>query len=537
MFHGHSQQQHDMAKKALASKTGEVKYLQQGPVGPLVYPTGEYAASVSYTRTPLSAPMVLCEGQYYVLNKEGTFKNINPKKDYAANGSKATWVLMDKVRYSFVEILMANFAKLASAVFYGQYMFSQYGVRADGSAVETEGGYKDFNYSDPMNPANGFRPNLLIDFLRGIFYGRNVEVDGGVFRNIRSPNGAFRIEDNGDIKIIGKFSTSLNGTRIELDPDTNSIRMYNQNNSIIGRHFRIKTTTGLTFCFYSRFVNNYPMLTVRIAFRFHPILGKRQPDGWIYESTVYIISQRRVINHNRACSQNSIAKFLTVMVVPQSDHRKVIDVSIPLLFHKLDFTLKSTRDMMEKVNISQAMNQCQIVTDTNYVYVELADGSQGKIKKSDLANVMNTLIGGLFPKLFSTPSAGNVKGFIIRTAISTAQYRAIRLQCSIGFNQNNMSNENFSVNIKYWENKFADSRLSKENYSSTICNYIVCYVDNDNTFSFYLNSKYPNHSGGYLMLYAISNVNGNKNQILSMEAVTSEYVIGSHSKENKITIS
>ena len=36
---------------------------------------------------------------------------------------------------------------------------------------------------------------------------------------------------------------------------------------------------------------------------------------------------------------------------------------------------------------------------------------------------------------------------------------------------------------------------------------------------------------------AISNVNGNKNQILSMEAVTSEYVIGSHSKENKITIS
>ncbi len=193
--------------------------------------------------------------------------------------------------------------------------------------------------------------------------------------------------------------------------------------------------------------------------------------------------------------------------------------------------------MIEKVNISQVMNQCQIVTDTNYVYVELADGSQGKIKKSDLANVMNTLIGGLFPKLFSTPSAGNVKGFIIRTAISTAQYRAIRLQCSIGFNQNNMSNENFSVNIKYWENKFADSRLSKENYSSTICNYIVCYVDNDNTFSFYLNSKYPNHSGGYLMLYAISNVNGNKNQILSMEAVTSESVIGSHSKENKITIS
>lgn len=35
-----------------------------------------------------------------------------------------------------------------------------------------------------------------------------------------------------------------------------------------------------------------------------------------------------------------------------------------------------------------AMNQFQIVSDAPYVYVELADGSQGKIKKSDLAEVI-----------------------------------------------------------------------------------------------------------------------------------------------------
>ena len=34
------------------------------------------------------------------------------------------------------------------------------------------------------------------------------------------------------------------------------------------------------------------------------------------------------------------------------------------------------------------MNQFQIVTDADYVYVELADGSQGKIKKSDLVEVI-----------------------------------------------------------------------------------------------------------------------------------------------------
>lgn len=38
--------------------------------------------------------------------------------------------------------------------------------------------------------------------------------------------------------------------------------------------------------------------------------------------------------------------------------------------------------MAEKQDI--AMNQFQIVSDAPYVYVELADGSQGKIKKSDL---------------------------------------------------------------------------------------------------------------------------------------------------------
>ena len=38
--------------------------------------------------------------------------------------------------------------------------------------------------------------------------------------------------------------------------------------------------------------------------------------------------------------------------------------------------------MAEKQDIK--MNQFQVVTDAPYIYVELADGSQGKIKKSDL---------------------------------------------------------------------------------------------------------------------------------------------------------
>ena len=40
------------------------------------------------------------------------------------------------------------------------------------------------------------------------------------------------------------------------------------------------------------------------------------------------------------------------------------------------------KNMADKQDI--AMNQFQMVTDAPYIYVELADGSQGKIKKSDL---------------------------------------------------------------------------------------------------------------------------------------------------------
>lgn len=61
-----------------------------------------------------------------------------------------------------------------------------------------------------------------------------VNATSGVFKNIKSPNDSFRIKETGEIEIVGKISTSLNGTRIEIDPDTNSLKMYNQNDTEVG---------------------------------------------------------------------------------------------------------------------------------------------------------------------------------------------------------------------------------------------------------------------------------------------------------------
>lgn len=163
----------------MATKTGEVNYLQkgeQGDIGPLVYPAGEYASGVTYTRTSLSAPMVLCEGQYYVLSKVGSFKGITPKTDYATNGSKATWVLMEKVQYAFFDVIMANFAKLASAVFHGHYMFSQQGVDAAGQPTSN---YKGFG-------TDAFTPNLSLNFLTG-----EIRTSSGIFKgSVATPFGS-----------------------------------------------------------------------------------------------------------------------------------------------------------------------------------------------------------------------------------------------------------------------------------------------------------------------------------------------------------
>lgn len=78
----------------------------------------------------------------------------------------------------------------------------------------------------------------------------------GTFRNVSSPNGSFKIKENGDVELVGKISTSLNGTRIELDPSSNSIKMYNQDNNEVGNiSFIAESIGGVT--------NYYPRLMLR----------------------------------------------------------------------------------------------------------------------------------------------------------------------------------------------------------------------------------------------------------------------------------
>lgn len=176
----------------------------QGPEGlrPIPVPAGEYSSTASYTATAYVAPYVLCEGKYYVLNKQGTFTDVNPKTDYAANGTKATWLYLENVQYVFTEILMANLALLGKAVFYGKYMYSQYGKKKDGTAVTTSGGY-----GAPVESGGDFVPNLLIDFLSGSLRCKSVDIEG----KVNATSGTFSGTVNATAGSFGNMTISGNG--------------------------------------------------------------------------------------------------------------------------------------------------------------------------------------------------------------------------------------------------------------------------------------------------------------------------------------
>lgn len=179
----------------LATKTGEVKFHQQGKRGMLPYPAGEYDLHTSYVCTDMVAPYVLYDGIYYVMNQvttwigQGVPSNINnPQKDYAVNGTKATWIPFEDYKAIYVEILMANFAKLGSSIFYGEYMFSENGINNVGNPTVD---YKSFNPDDPLGESNSvdFVPNYCVNLKTG--------------REFLGKRGSIIFEPEGDIKIRG----------------------------------------------------------------------------------------------------------------------------------------------------------------------------------------------------------------------------------------------------------------------------------------------------------------------------------------------
>lgn len=124
---------------------------------------------------------------------------ISPKEWIEAHQESGLWTPYPYDKLIAAEIALLNFALIGSAVFQDEYMISQQGVDASGNPTND---FRKFGTEE-------FTPNLLLNFLIG----------KTIFN---------------DAEIRGKFSTSLGGTRIEIDPESNSIKLYNQYDNEVG---------------------------------------------------------------------------------------------------------------------------------------------------------------------------------------------------------------------------------------------------------------------------------------------------------------
>lgn len=177
---------------------------KDGKDGIMVYPAGNYSADTTYSADNETSPVVAYEGNYYVLIRGKSYHGAvmpenrrNPAEDVANGGVDARWQLFEKFNAVFADVIMASFAKLGGAVFYGDYMFSQSGIinGLEVSGLDTAGRAYYRRFTDGVT-AGSFIPNLMLNFVTG---------------EIRATKGYFKGHIEADSGKIGGFQINSEG--------------------------------------------------------------------------------------------------------------------------------------------------------------------------------------------------------------------------------------------------------------------------------------------------------------------------------------
>lgn len=137
-----------------------------GSKGQIIYPAGLYSTSTTYVTTETEAPYVYDSGAaaYYILNKimSWTGSNYPEASNTPSTDVTGSWTKLEAFDAVFAKIGIIANGLIGSAVFSGDYMFSQQGIDANGQ-VSTN--YQAF---DPTNPTAGlFTPNIMLNFRTG----------------------------------------------------------------------------------------------------------------------------------------------------------------------------------------------------------------------------------------------------------------------------------------------------------------------------------------------------------------------------------
>ena len=90
-----------------------------------------------------------------------------------------------------------------------------------------------------------------IKAIGGYFEGE-INANSGVFKNVRTPNNSLVIDENGNVSIVGKISTASSGTKIEINPNSNSLKFYNSKGYDVGGISFLDSGGGGTSVTYPR---------------------------------------------------------------------------------------------------------------------------------------------------------------------------------------------------------------------------------------------------------------------------------------------
>lgn len=216
-----------------------VKDGKEGTDGIMVYPAGVYSSDITYTADNETSPVVAYDGNYYMLIRGKSYNGAtmpegrrNPAEDVANGGDDVRWRLFEKFNAVFADVIMANFAKLGGAVFYGDYMFSQSGTinGTEVSGVDAEGKAYYRQFTDGVTYGT-FLPYLMLNFKTGELNAEKGKFKGTI-EAIKGIIGGFDINEdsisygdvsNTELTAEGKALVSPRSIFIQdIDPEYNN---------------------------------------------------------------------------------------------------------------------------------------------------------------------------------------------------------------------------------------------------------------------------------------------------------------------------
>ena len=226
---------------------------EAGIAGQMVYPAGVYDRESLYISTDGTTPVVEYGGSYYVLRRGWTYRGTDMPEDrqtpagdvaYATEDYPQRWERFDSFKAVFADVLMANFGKLGSAVFFGDWMFSQQGtlILEDGSR---QGGSTEYRHF-----ADGsFEPNFSVNLRTG-----EIRAMSGIFSGYLKTE--FKRLDISDVETVEpKVAGSNRAYRIRKDVTLMSYGYAGTTEIVLPKDISY-AGTRVTICDYSNYSRN-----------------------------------------------------------------------------------------------------------------------------------------------------------------------------------------------------------------------------------------------------------------------------------------